>query len=148
LWGFILCGAPAILRYYLHVPSEYWIDVPHRLVRARAWGVLTHAELTKTRLGIMGDPNFLSDFSQLYDFREVTKAAVSADEIREIGGHSYFSAQSRRAILAPHGAVYGLARMFELYREAIGGREQIRVFTSGEEAEAWLGLGKNESAKG
>lgn len=130
------------------MPSEYWIDVQHRLVRARAWGIVTHVELTKTRLGIVEDPNFRSDLSQLYDFREVTRSAISAEEVRELGGHSHFGAKSRRALLVAPGATYGLARMFELYREAIGGREQIRVFTSLGEAEAWLELNKGESATG
>jgi hypothetical protein len=124
------------------MPSECEIDVPDRLVRCRAWGAVTHADITETRLKFTRDPAFHPDFFQLYDLREVTNTDIAADEIRDLASYAPFSHDVRRAIVAPQDAVYGVARMFALRREASGGQEQIRVFRSLAEANIWLGLEK------
>jgi len=128
------------------MPCEYELDLARRLVRLRAWGVVTYAEMTATRLGFSSEPVFTSDFSQLYDFRDVTRISVTGDEIRETAAYSHFSSGSRRAFVAPHNVVYGLARMFAIYREVSGGREQICVFRNLADAEAWLGLADSSIA--
>jgi hypothetical protein len=119
------------------MPSEYQIDVANRLVRARAWGVLTHDDLMATLLGIRNDPAFKSDFSQLYDFREALPSPISAAKVRDLASYSNFGAGSRRALVAANDAIYGLLRMYAAHREAIG-REQIAVFRSLADAQAWL----------
>jgi len=50
---------------------------------------------------------------------------------------TFFSSDSRRAILVPNEHAYGLARMFEILREAAGDRG-IRVFRKLEEALDWV----------
>jgi hypothetical protein len=122
------------------MPCEYEIDLTRRLVRTRAWCVLTHAEVAAVRLRYTNDPAFRPDFSQLYDFRDVTKLSMTGGEIRELAGHSPFARGVRRAAIAPQTAVFGALRMFATLHEAGGGQDQIEVFRSLAEANAWLGL--------
>lgn len=122
------------------MPSAYEIDLKRRLVRSRAWGVLTHDDVMATRLEMERDPAFRPDFSQVYDFREVSPAAMSAARVRELAGYSTFGPGSRRAFVATHDVVYGLLRLYALEREALGGKERMAVFRSIEDAKAWLGL--------
>ena len=98
------------------MPCEHEIDPALRLVRFRAWGVLTHAELAANRIRMVSDPAFRSDLDQLADFRETTSLDLSPAEVREFASHSYFGAGSRRALVIPDPASYGLGRMFETYR--------------------------------
>jgi len=119
------------------MPSEYEIDVANRLVRARAWGVLTHADLMATLMGIRNDPAFRPDFCQLYDLREALPSAMSAENVRDLASYSNFGFGSRRALIAANDAVFGLSRIYASYRQVIG-KEQIAVFRSLADAQAWL----------
>jgi hypothetical protein len=122
------------------MPCDYEIDLQRRVVQCRGWGAVTHRDITETRLKFTHDPAFSREFFQLYDLREVSRIDIAANQIRDLASYSPFGRQARRAIVAPHSAVYGLARMFATQREAGGGREQIRVFRSLAEASEWLGL--------
>jgi hypothetical protein len=126
------------------MPWNYEIDINHRLIRARAWGVLTHEEITALRLRYTGDPEFQPDFSQLFDLREVTTVSATLDELQEVAGFSVFSPGVRRAFVATNPVPYAFSRMYEAYREFNGGQEQIEVFRSIEEAEKWLGIRTQE----
>jgi len=122
------------------MPWSYEIDPDHRLVRSRAWGVLTHDEITALRLRYTGDPAFQADFSQLFDLREVTTVSATLDELQEVASFSIFGPGARRAFVATNPVPYAFSRMYEAYREFNGGQEQIEVFRSIEDAEKWLGL--------
>ncbi len=86
------------------------------------------------------DPAFRSDLWQLIDLRAVTTLALTAAEIRDLTTKSDFAPESRRAMLLPanRGVLFGMARMFQTYREVRSGREQVRMFDSLEDAMAWL----------
>jgi hypothetical protein len=122
------------------VPCDYVIDLENRLVRTRISGVVTHVELKSHQLRLMNDAAFKPEFSQLADLRDITRASVSADEVREFAGQTPFGPGTRRAVVAPGDVAYGLARMFASYREAAGGLDQVHVFRRLEDAEEWLGL--------
>jgi hypothetical protein len=124
------------------MPWRYEIDPGHRLVRARAWGELTHDEITALRLRYTGDPAFQPDFSQLFDLREVTTVAATLEELQQVAGFSVFGAGAKRAFVATNPVPYAFSRMYEAYREFNGGQEEIEVFRSIEDAEKWLGLTK------
>jgi hypothetical protein len=123
------------------MPCDCEIDLARGLVKVRAWGVLTPADVMATRSKFTTHPAFRSDWSQLYDLREVTNIAATGSAIQEVADASVFGPGSRRAFVAPRDESFGLSRMFATYREIAGGREQIEVFRSIEEAEKWLGLG-------
>ena len=126
------------------VPCDYEVDLGHRLVRVRAWGVLTHAEVSATRQRFVDDPAFNPDFSQIYDLSVVTRLAMTAVQLRELASYSPFAANAKRAFVAPGDAIYGAVRMFEIQHEVSGGQDELFVFRSIGEAEQWLGLGKSK----
>jgi len=108
------------------------------MVRARAWGVVTYAEALANRGKFMSDPGFRLDFHQLYDGREVTKLALTASEVGQLAIETVFGATSRRAFVTPTQETYGLMRLYQIYRAVNAGKEQIRLFRTMDEAEAWL----------
>jgi hypothetical protein len=123
------------------MPCSYEIDVANKLVRCRAWGVVTHAEATVTRLEFTADPIFSADFSQLYEFNDVADFEMTHDQMRDLGRWlSPFPPRTKRAAVAPQTAVYGVLRMFAIQHEVSGGLTEIQVFRSIDEAEMWLGL--------
>ena len=71
----------APLSYYSGaMPWSYEIDADHRLVRARAWGVLTHDQITALRLRYTGDPAFRPDVGGcLVNYAEPTEFQLTDD---------------------------------------------------------------------
>ncbi len=82
---------------------------------------------------LLNDPDFVPDFSQLMDFTHVTEVALTSEDLRRIADRSIFSPDSRRAILVSSDLVFGLSRMFEIFRDILG-EKGIRVFRNLEEA--------------
>jgi len=127
------------------MPVDYTIDAERQLVYSRAWGEVTDAELLDHQGRLALDPRFNADFSQLLDFVGVTShGGLTASGIRAIAQRHLYGPHSRRAIATPDATGYGLARMFETYRDIAGGEEQIRVFTSLDDAWKWLGMAPPE----
>ena len=120
------------------MPCDCELDLERRWVRVWASGVLTFEEMMAARRKFTSDPNFSPDFYQLYDSRAVTRTTLTASQVGEAAKANIFSASSRRAVVAPGGETYGVARMFQIYRDLNAGTEMIRLFRSIEEAEAWL----------
>jgi hypothetical protein len=120
------------------MPCDCELDLERRWVRARAWGVVTYEDAMATRRKFLGDPNFTPDFYQIYDARDVTRMAVSASETGLLAMDAVFSAKSRRALVAPHSETYSFGQMFKIYRGINAYKDQIKLFRSIEEAEAWL----------
>lgn len=118
--------------------DEWTVDTQRRLVTIRVSGGITYAEVMAARRAFTNHSGFHPDFFQLIDLREVTQIGLSGEEIRKLAVIAVFSPSSRRAIVTPRDEAFGLARMFAIYREINNGREQIEVFRSIEEAEAWL----------
>ena len=104
----------------------------------RAWGVITYDEAMATRRKFLSDPNFSPDFDQIYDSRDVTRLAISASETGMLAMDAVFSAKSRRAMVAPRSDTYAFGRMFKIYRGINAHKDQLRLFRTMEEAEAWL----------
>ena len=120
------------------MPCDCVLDLERRWVKVTASGVLTYEEMMATRQKFTSDPNFSPDFYQLYDSRAVTRTTLTAIEVGKAAMANIFSSSSRRAVVAPGGETYGVARMFQIYRGLNAGTETIKVFRSIEEAEAWL----------
>lgn len=120
------------------MPCDYELDLERRWVVVRAAGIVTYDEMMAARRKFTSDPNFRPDFYQLYDVRAVTRTTLTASEMGELAKATIFSPSSRRALVAPGGETYGLARMFQIYRGLNSGKDQIKLFSSIEDAEAWL----------
>jgi hypothetical protein len=93
---------------------------------------------------LLKDPDFDPSYSQIADFTQVTKIDLPAQDVHELAQKSIFSAQSRRAFIAPNDVAYELGRMFGMLRE--NQREMgIRVFRTLEDALDWV-FSKSTSA--
>ncbi len=120
------------------MPIDYELDLQRRWIRSRAWGTVTFEEGMTHRRNFTCDPNFAPDFHQIIDGTGVTRLVVTASEIGLLARDTIFSPNSRRAFVAPRSDTYGFARTFQLYRQINAGKDQIRLFRTVEEAEAWL----------
>ena len=127
------------------MPSDCELDLERRWVKITASGVLTYDEMVATRQKFTSDPNFKPDFYQIYDVRAVIRTTLTASQVGELAKPRIFSSSSRRAVVAPGGETYGVARMFQIYRGLNHGEEEIKVFRSIEDAEAWL-LGRSDTS--
>jgi hypothetical protein len=120
------------------MPCDCELDLERRWVRGRAWGVVTYAEVLAARKKFLSDPDFRPDFRQLYDGREVTRMALTASEVGQLAMNPLFGPGTRRAFVTPTRETYGVMRLYQIYRAVNAGKEQIRLFRTLEEAEAWL----------
>jgi hypothetical protein len=123
------------------VSATYRIDKERSLVVSTGTGVLTKEDILGHMDRISKDPDFNPDFSQLADFRQITAVEFGPEEVRQFAQRSIYSPRARRAILVKDDLQFGLARMFEIYRE-LNGESGIRVFRTLEEAMDWIQIGK------
>lgn len=122
------------------MPHEMSVDVDKRIVTIRMWGEIAGEELRVAAGQIRGDARVQAGFVELIDARDVTSVtAIQAKDIRELAA-SVLDPSSRRAFVAPDSAAFGLARMFAALRKIKDAQEDIGVFRTMPEAEAWLGL--------
>lgn len=117
----------------------YRIDKERRLVTTSAWGVVTRDDVFSHQEKITADPDFVPTYSQLLDFTRMTKLEFTAADVKAFAAKRIFAPTAKRAIVVPDLELFGLARMFEILRDAKGD-EGIRVFTKIEEAKEWLGV--------
>ena len=122
------------------MPITYKIDLAHRCVFSSGAGEFSYNDARAHMDRLLEDPDFDPAFSQLIDFSEITKVALTHDEIYELSGRHVFAPDARRAFVTSTAEQFGLARMFQSYRAAKG-ETGIRVFRDRAEALAWLGLG-------
>ena len=120
------------------MPFEYVIDVERELVYSRGWGDVTEADLLDHQRKLAQDPQFQPTFSQLVDLRDPTSINVTADAVRNGARRHVFGPHARRAIVVPDSEKFGLAQMFQSYRQLAGGEDQIRIFLSMNAARGWL----------
>jgi len=109
------------------------------MVFSRVTGVLTFGDVLDHMDRLSRHPDFRPTYDQIIDFRQATEMALSDEEIRDLARRNIFGAGSRRAFLVNPGLQYGLARVFETYRE-MAGEHGIRIFTDDNEALSWVSL--------
>ena len=119
------------------VALSYTIDEERRLVTSTAWDTLTADQVLEHQRQLQNDPAFDPDFSQLADFTLVVYLKMDAKTVMELSDVVVFSAKSRRAFIADNPFHYGMARMFAAFHK-LSGEDQIRVFTTRDEALQWL----------
>ena len=117
---------------------EYTIDVSRHLILSKASGTVTGEEILDHQSRLMRDPSFEPTLNQLADFTSVTRVSVTSEDVRLLAVRNFFAPQSRRCLVAPTSEIFGLARMFQLFREVNGAPEQMRIFRNREEAMLWL----------
>ena len=134
-----LCGRPALPSI---LPAAALSDVffslqklPTLSHKANACGI--------SQLSTLGESvcEIAARFSQLMDLTQVTNVEFGTEDLRRLAQRSIFSPDSRRAILVSSDVVFGLSRMFEIFRETLG-ETGIRVFRNLDDALEWV-LAKN-----
>lgn len=124
------------------MPADYFIDVDRHIVFSKGYGVFTYEEALGYMVRLASDPQFRPDFNQIVDCRDVSKAELTGEQVRDLAMRSGFNQTSRRAFVVSSDLQFGLSRMFGTYREVMhaGG---IEIFQSMDEALKWLGLPLN-----
>jgi|SRR5579863_2076392 hypothetical protein len=119
------------------MPALYKIDKPNRFVISIASDPLSPDDILRHQQLLADDPEFDPSYSQLLDFSEVTLFNFTAADVRILAQANLFSPNSRRAIVAKSEVIFGLARMFEAFRD-LAGESGIRVFRDRNEALDWV----------
>jgi hypothetical protein len=127
------------------MPIEYTIDISRRFILTTASGEVTTPEVMNHQNRLMRDPFFDPTFSQLVDFGSVTRVAIPLEDLRLLATRNFFGPRAKRCLVGPTSEMFGMARMFQIFREVNGAPEQIRVFRDREEALLWL-FGDDESS--
>jgi hypothetical protein len=125
------------------VPIEYKVDHERRLVRARAFDVLTDADVFGYQQSAWSSPE-VSGYDELVDLTDVVRIALpSVERMRDLARLSREmekrDAASRFAILAPGDLAYMLGRLYKGMRALTGGRKHVGVFRTEAEALQFLG---------
>jgi hypothetical protein len=123
------------------MPAEYHIDKELNTLFSKAWGTLSDSDLLEHQQLITNDPAFTPELNQLFDFRVVTKVALTSDGIRLLASRDPFEGGAKRAFTVAPGAmaVFGMLRMFQIMTDEYP--DELRVqFDHIGEARSWLGL--------
>jgi hypothetical protein len=121
------------------MPIAYQIDRAEQLVRTSCTGATTLDEVLQHFAVLIQDPECPEQLNVLLDLSEMTSPPVSdqlrtvATEIARIGPRVQFL---NCAIIAPKDAMFGMARMFEVFNEQHFGT--TRVFRTRDEGAIWL----------
>lgn len=108
----------------------------HRVVITRVTGATAFEQIRDHQSALVENPEFDPDFHHLFDLTEVQNFRVSTEEIRNLASTTLFSPTSRRAVVAPTDAPFGLSRMYEGFSSLPEGT--LMVFRTRKEALAWL----------
>ena len=81
------------------MPAEYRIDVAKRVVRCRAWGVLSDQDLEDYQAAVSADPAFESDLGQLYDGTDIMELQITSATLVGKLQKSGFAPNARRAFV-------------------------------------------------
>jgi hypothetical protein len=119
------------------MPAFFRIEKNRRLVISTISGVFTLADGLAYQEKLLKDPDFDPNFSQLLDCTQITRLELGPIEVRRLAQRSIFSPDSRRAILVSNDMVFGIARMFVMFREETG-EKGIRIFGDLDEALFWV----------
>ncbi len=122
------------------MPIKSQIDGSLGVVFSTFQGVVTKEDISGQVERFRTDPAFQPSFNHLIDTRGTTRFDVSTEGLRTVSMHSAFDEKSRRAVVADKDEMFGMARMYEVFREMHNKPDQLRVFRDMAEARRWLGL--------
>jgi len=131
------------------MPLRSHIDHDRRVVFVYAEGLLTDTEMLNYQRNVWSAPA-VTGYDELIDMTTVTDVEpYSPDGIKQLAtGAARTDSQTlsqRLAIVAPHDLAFGLARMYQAYREASpAATKQVVVFRDRAAALQWLGLDESD----
>jgi hypothetical protein len=122
------------------MPFSYVVYKDHRLVVSTGSDRVTFSEIKARQDQTKTDPDFDPEFNQLVDLRTVTGFDMSSEQAKALARRMIFSSTSKRAFVAASPAIFGVARMWEIFAEMADHPSEIRVFYDLPSALQWVGL--------
>ena len=129
------------------MPISIRVDPVRKISYTTATGVITDADLRQVCARILSDPDYDPAADHIFDGNGVERFEVSPATVQEAA--RLFArtdravpkgARPKVAIVAPADAAFGLARMYETYREMQTSPKRYLVCRTMTEARRWLGL--------
>jgi hypothetical protein len=121
------------------MPVSYSIDTQHPLVYTVFRGDVSDADFVEHLRSLYADPRFDSGMPELVDLTNVTSVSATSEMIPASARWPLHSSYAQRAIVAPTDYLFGLARMYQSYRDDIG-QANLKIFRELTPALEWLGL--------
>lgn len=113
------------------------IDRENLVVVLRVSGALDDDGLLQLVVQLRSDPEVKPDYALLIDLSEANGGAVTSLGVRALAAQPLvLSPASRRAVVVPTDLGFGMARMYEMLREAHAGG--VRPFRDLAEAQRWV----------
>jgi hypothetical protein len=116
------------------MPISYRIDAASQTIFWEFEGAVTDEELQRAVRAVWAEPQYRSEYSRLVDTTRATSAHLSADVVRWIANQNSRAGIGKMALVANADAMFGMARMYELYSEGIA----CQVFREESQALGWL----------
>jgi len=112
------------------------IDISKRRVLVKFAGALTLRDIENYADQLRVDPRFDPAFSEIVDLREVKKVTLAPKQLIRLADHvDPFSSEAKRAFIARNQEHVHAAKVHRMLRP---GNDNIRIFFSLKEAEAWV----------
>ena len=129
------------------MPIVYAIEPDRNRVTLTYTGTITDRELFESFDRLYRDPAHRIGMDELSDLRLVHNVTVTSVGLHALADQTARNLDHARqtwrvAVVAPQDVVFGLARMYGLFREE--SPELVRVFRDLESAERWLGEARGE----
>jgi hypothetical protein len=137
------------------MPIRIRVDPARRVSYTTATGVITDADLREVCASMLANPDYDPSADHLFDGNGIERLEVTPATVQE-AAQLFASADHRIstgacprvAIVAPADATFGVARMYEAYREMQpSSPKRYLVCRTMEEARRWLGLPEEEPAE-
>jgi hypothetical protein len=128
------------------MPAKHNIDNKNKLITTTWFDTATDSELidalTKYQREIKSNPDYQA-YNEILDLREVGTIKLTTEGIQRIGEIAVKTDQvyikTKLAIVVSSPLAYGLARMYEAYRNfAPNPNKEIQVFNEISEAHEWI----------
>jgi len=125
------------------MPIEYKIDHGRRRVLAEGHGTISEGEVFGYQREVWSRPD-VAGYDELIDMSGVGKIAAASSErmraLAELSGKSDPPGRSSKfAIVAPQALMFGLGRMYQVFREMNSrGTKRVAVFRDRASALRWL----------
>jgi hypothetical protein len=129
------------------MPLRVWVDADKHVRYAVASGVLSKTDVLEHYGAVLADPAYDPALDMVFDCTAVERVDVEPGTVKHFSELVARADRSipagvhpRAAIVAPGDAAYGMARMYQAYREVQQAQRVYRVYRTVAEARRWLGL--------
>jgi hypothetical protein len=125
------------------MPIDVVVDAEQHLATFTARGSVSTALIIEALERFWNDPHYRPTMHRLWDCRDATVTWSNADVQALVELFQRYAAAhttGRAAFVMGSPAAYGIVRMMQIYAEIAGLPPNLEVFSSLDEALAWLGV--------